>query len=322
MTSYELPPNDAVVGNEASEIQTVAAPLESEFAVGNIESPVQRSPISGGKGQPFVISAAAFRTMTPAESFALAGEMVKDVHNQRVEKENQAVLSAEQNVAEENKLEMASLNAEIAERHAALVEKYGPEENWPQEARKVNDTNKIGWGFAAVAGIGALAGAMGTTDANAGGISTRDIAGIIGSRVTQGIQIETRGINQREQAGVNYENKMEQTDLRIEQGRLRLEQNFTHQENQKNLSYQRELSRAKSDVEAKNIKARQDADWSTFVDSVRSQRQQFEQNANMQREEARMNSDAQVKRQEAQLNAQRRQADVNVLNQGINKLFK
>ena len=260
--------------------------------------------------------------MTPAETYALAGEMVKDVRDRRIEKENEATLAEEQKVADENKKEMEVINAEIAAQDAALEAKYGPKENWPSEARKANDTNKIGWGFAAVAGVGALAGAMGTTDAHAGGISDRVMSGIIGNRVTQGIQIETRRINQREQDAVNVENKIEQTELRIEQGRLRLEQNLSRQEVQKNQSYERELSRARSEAEIQTIKARQDADWNMFVTSVQNQRQQFEQNANLQRDQVRLDSDAQMKRQEAALNAQRRQADANAIGQGLNNIFK
>lgn len=149
----ELPQNDASIGGEVFEAQSTPGTLAQE----KVSAQVNQDSID--KRQPLTIDVADLRD--PVKS----AQLVDVIHSERVQNQNEEVIALYDEVSQENAVEVAKINAEIEAERIARIEKYGPEENWPEEALKADKSNQIGWGFAAVAGIGALAGMTTAEDA-------------------------------------------------------------------------------------------------------------------------------------------------------------
>lgn len=320
MSSFELPQDIQSTEMNEPVKQQVGSMTYSFDQHMTAKQPEHSLPeISGGNGAPFVLNVEQFKNMTPAESFALAGELVKRTREETVAKENEALIAEEEKISAENKGEAAVIQAEMAAEEAALVEKYGPKESWPEEAKQKSDIHRLGWGLAGVAGLTAIGG-FAASEANA-----MDIGGVVGNRAMQGVQIETGRMIYQEQARTQYENQRMQLEARIEQGRSNMEMNFQRQEAQKNLQWENEWNQQTTEAGRAQVKARQDAEWRNFVTNVQIKRQQFEANANMQRQQLDMYAQARMNQVNSVSSSRQRQADANVfgqvLNQGIYRVF-
>ena len=320
MSSFELPQDTnagAAALPEHQEIVSTSFTFEKDATAG-VSTPVVEA-ISGGNGAPFVLDAEKFKAMTPAESFALAGELVKRTRDEEVQKENAVVLAEDAKATEENKKEAEVIALEMAQEEAALVEKYGPKESWPEEAKQKSDLHRLGWGLAGVAGLTAIGGLA------AGEANAFDLGGVMGGRASQGIQIEVNRANYQEQTRMQFEQQRMNVEMRIEQNRARMEQNFQRQEAQKNMQWENEYNQQTTDQARAQVKARQDMEWRNFANTVQMQRQQFESNADMQRQQLDMHFQARMQQVDNVSAARHRQATANaygqVLNQGVYRVF-
>ena len=339
----EMPQNTPVDEQEnvlKEEIISNASIAEESSAAQVQEAPTPANPaLSGGEdGKPFVIDAAQFKKMSPDQIFQMAGEIVGKNHERMNEEKIAADTREQEDFILENQEDIETIKSEIAAEHRALEEKYGPEENWPAEAKNAVNTHRIGWGMVGVAGLGAFAGMTASADAQA------DLGSILGNRTSQGIQIEASARNQREQMELNFQNQRKNLEMRIKQERDRMEQRFKMQEQQKNLQYKQELNRLEMersavekrweitpnhteqqkeeikmryDLKEQETRLRQDNDWSNFVLQIQSQREQYELNATNQLQQ--LETNYQYQREQSQLSreAQHRQANTSAEQQVI-----
>ena len=156
------------------------------------------------------------------EQATIAGIAAADFgYEMNLDKRNAADLALQENAAEENAVIAEQIKNETAEDEAALIEKYGPKENWPKHAQDTAAQHKLGWAMLGVSVLGVSGGMLGSTDVHAGGLDF-----LKGSGVEQIGKIFEKGKNT-----IWYQNKI--NELQTQQS--------THQNKIKSIKGEMEL---------------------------------------------------------------------------------
>ena len=113
----------------------------------------------------------------------LVGKLLQRSSNERTAKENEEAQNAYAEVLSENLVDAGKIEAEMTAEKAAIVEKYGDDQNnWPKDVRQAANSHNLGWGFFGIAAGASVIGGFMPSNAEAGMLED------FGKQVEQGIR--------------------------------------------------------------------------------------------------------------------------------------